>query len=514
LEKAVNMASELSSPGTVFPEQRGGFGEKLRWLGILVAFGILGFIALGVVNPFDSALRIVLVLAAPVFLVFVLPGTVRTVLEGARSVAKHFTWYQGLWLLVLVSGLVFRVREFQDINEESIDGWALFRICVAGLVGLILLARLLSKKTKWLRWLFRGVIGILTVYVLVCLASTGWSVRPAWTFYKSLEYLVDLSVLSAVLVSVKSTQEYERFLNWTWILLGVMLVTAWAGALIDPTDALEAGHHFGPLGVRLEGLIPDISANSIGEFSAILAVVALCRLMYDPEKQFGRSWYQFLFLSSIVTLMLSQTRAAMAGLLASIFLLLILTRRFLLGAAVGIGSALVAIIVLAFTKFGSVFSAFLLRGQPLAEAEGLTGRIDFWQYAFQKFLERPWTGYGGFAGGRFVILPGLGRYEVPDVHSNLVESSVDIGIWGPILLVILLISMWWFLLKAFRDPSLRVGEHRFVIEALAIFGVITVRSLVSGNMLAHPAFGFLALVSCAEFMRRRVKFGERLGSEA
>ncbi len=119
-----------------------------------------------------------------------------------------------------------------------------------------------------------------------------------------------------------------------------MLVTTWVGAIIDPVDAFEAGQHFGPLGVRLNGVVPALSANSVGEFSAVLAILALCRLMYDPERRFDRAWYSFLFLFSVATLIFSQTRAAIAALFLAVILLRILTRRVLLGAAIAIGSRL------------------------------------------------------------------------------------------------------------------------------------------------------------------------------
>jgi O-antigen ligase len=503
-----NMESDISRPRTVFPGQPHGFGTNLRPLGIVIAFALLSFFVLGVANPFRSPLKITAVLVAPLLLIFVLPGAMRALLVGARSVAKHFTWYQGLWLLVLVSGLVFRIRQFQDINEEAIDGWAYFRIGVAGLVGLILIARLLSKRTHWFRWLFRGSLGIMAVYAALCLVSTTWSVRPAWTLYKSMEYMLDLSVLCAVLATVKSSEEFERFMNWAWTLLGLMLVTTWIGAILDPVDAFEAGQHFGPLGVRLNGVVPALSANSVGEFSAVLAVLALCRLMYDPERRFDRAWYSFLFLFSVATLIFSQTRAAIAALFLAVILLLILTRRVLLGAAIGIGSAFAVTFLLAFTKFGGLVWDFVLRGEQASNVEGLSGRIGFWQYAFQKFQERPWTGFGGFAGGRFVILPGLGHYEIPDVHSSLVESLVDVGIWGPLLIIIALISMWWFMRKASQSPLLNLGEQRLAIESLAILAIITVRCVVSGNITSHPAFAFLTLLCCAEFLRRRLKFGD------
>lgn len=477
---------------------------------ILAGFALLSFVALGVVNPFNSVLAVILILVAPLVAVFILPSATRALTRGATDLARTFKWYHGVWFLVLLSGLVFRERLLQDINEEPIDGWALFRISMVALVGIIMIGRLVFKKTAWLRPLFQGLIGIMTVFALICLVSTVWSVRPPWTLYKSLEYLVDLSVVAAIVATIKSTEEYERFVNWTWILLGVLLVSAWIGAIVDPEDALHAGYLMGPLGVRLVGVIPDISANSVGEFSAILSIVALCRLLHDPKKQHNGAWYRLLFAFAITTLIFSQTRGAIAGFFFSAFLLLILTRRYLMGIAVGIASSFAGIFILAFTNFGGVARDYAMRGNSEAEVEGLSGRLEFWQHAFKHFLERPLTGFGGYAGGRFLVLPELGRYATPDLHSSLVESLVDIGIWGPLLLIAVLLGIIWVLYKSVRSPLLAPSETRIAIEVLAVMGVITFRSLEGGGLISHPAFAFLTVLGFAEFMRRRLKYGEPL----
>ena len=106
-----------------------------------------------------------------------------------------------------------------------------------------------------------------------------------------------------------------------------------------------------------------------------------------------------------------------------------------------------------------------------------------------------------------MVLPELGRYDIPDLHSSLVESLVDIGIWGPLLLIAALIGIWWVLFKAWRNPLLTSPENRLAIEALAVIGVITLRSLESGDLISHPALGFLTVLALAEFIRRRLKYG-------
>ena len=72
-----NMESDISKPRTVFPAQPHGFGTNLRSLGIVVVFALLSFVVLGVLNPFRTPLKIILVLVAPLILIFVLPGAMR-----------------------------------------------------------------------------------------------------------------------------------------------------------------------------------------------------------------------------------------------------------------------------------------------------------------------------------------------------------------------------------------------------------------------------------------------------
>jgi O-antigen ligase len=330
-------------------------------------------------------------------------------------------------------------------------------------------------------------------------------VKPLWTFYKSVEYLVDLSLVAALITTLSSTEELERFANWSWTLLGFLLFTSWVGAIIDPADALEKGYTLGPLKARLSGLIPLRSANAVGEYSAILGIVSLYRMLDDPDKRFSASWYRLLFVASMVTLVFSQTRSAIGAFIFAVLILLFLTRRVIIGAVVAGLGTFCAVILFAFTNVGTVIWAYLLRGQNAEQAEGLTGRVAWWQYGMQKFMEHPWTGYGAFAGGRFVILPGLGRVSTPDLHSTIVESLVDTGIWGPLLLLLAVLGIWWYLYRAIRSPQLTASESRIAVELLSVMAVISVRCVVSGDIIDHPALAFFTVLCGAEFMRRRLK---------
>jgi O-antigen ligase len=470
----------------------------------LAVFALLTFLALCDPALYRHGVILVLVPLIPLVLVFIVAPAAKTAYRESLSLRASFTWWQGLWLLLFLSGLVFRMRAAQDIDQSPLDVWALYRSGLVLIIGLILLGRLVSGTTKWPEALFSGSLGILVIYALFSLASTLWSVRPSWTLYKSIEYLVNLALISAVVVSVRSVRDYRKLVNWTWILLGLLVVSAWVGAIIDPADGLLLGENLGPLTVRLEGVLPSVDANTIGEICAILALVALHRLLDDLEAKHNRGWYVGLLLASLVTLVFSQTRSAMAAFVFGLAVLLLLTRRYVLAAAMGSFFAVCTVTMLTFSNFGRTFTDFLLRGQSAQSAEGLTGRMYVWHVSFDDFLRRPWTGYGGFAGSRFVVIPGIAVQQVQasSALSTYVDSLLDLGILGPLLVVIILAVTAWFLFRTTRNRHLAPSDRLLAIEMLVALSTIMVRSFVTTEVITHASLAFLAVIGFVGVARR------------
>jgi O-antigen ligase len=478
---------------------------RVLWIVELSALSVLTVAGFYAAAPFRHTFLDTLLVLAPVLIVFAAFPAVRTISRESVSLTKSFTWWQALWLIMFLSALVFRVRDEYDIHQSALDGWAMFRIGLDAIVGLILVQRLLSGKTYWIRSLFSGLIGIMAVYPLICLVSTSWSVVPGFTLFRSVEYLLDLSLLAAIVVTLDSVEQYEKFANWTWILLALLVLSAWIGAIVDPSDGLMEGYAYGPLRFRLEGVCPTLDANSIGEYCAILAGISLCRMLDDPEGKYDRQWYRLLLVAALVTLIFTQTRAAVGAFLCSFVLLFIYLRKYLLGAAIAITASFAGTILLFFTHFGNTVWTFLLRGQTATEAEGMSGRLQMWQFAWEKISERPLIGYGGYAGGRFVVLPGLGILGKSDVLSTPIEAFLDIGIWGPLVLVIVLAGIWWSLLRSSRSPLLTQPERHLSVEILMAATIVSIRCVVAGNITSHASIAFLTVLACAEFLRRRMK---------
>ncbi len=422
-------------------------------------------------------------------------------LSHARTLVSSLRWWHWLWAMLLFGALTFRIRGASEIASDPLDAWAVFRVAIDMLVAFVLLVRLTLRRTHWPASMLRGVVGALTVYGLVCLASTTWSVFPPWTLYKSWEYLIDIALVAAILESVKSTKDCRSLFNWTWTLYGVLLLSVWKDVLLFPQESLhgETLQQGAALGVRLDGVIPALSSNDVGTFAAIIALISLARLFPSTGRRSHTSWYVVLLAGSVVTLVLAQTRSAIIGVMFGGFVILLFSRR---GGRLGALLTFVVAPIVALSTMGGLIWSFLERGQTEAQMATLSSRAQWWAFAWQTYLDRPLTGFGAYAGGRFGVLAKLGLGLTSTMHSDYLEVLVGTSIWGMIPLIVTLAATWWLLLHYARHP-LDAQERQLAVEATVILAMLTFRSVFNDQFTWHPPLHFLAVLCFVEYIRRK-----------
>jgi uncharacterized membrane protein len=473
-------------------------------LGVMLSFGVYfvsaDFERIGIVP-----MLLLIVLIAPLTIVAVM---------GLRQGVKHFaslraawTWWHWPLALLVISTLVFRVRDNQEVASTPVDAWALLRLGPEFIVAAVLGWRLLNRETNWRDSLFKGIVSWLAIYGIVCVISSIWSVYWSWTLYKSLEFLLDVATLAAILATVSSMEEIRRMGNWVWMLYGFDLVMSWIGAALWPTEALDE------LG-RLSCPWPVISYNSLGASSALVGIVAIARLFRKPEKS-ERAWYSILLVFGIVTLIASQTRNAMMGFVVGVFLVLVFERKAWIGIGLGLAAGLARVFYLLFTLaslpslselpatlLGPRVIQFLARDQTDAQISGLSGRGDWWSFAWHQLMQRPLTGFGAYAGGRFAVLGKLG-IVTSQIHSDWLEVLTDTSFWGLIPFVVAFVACWWIVIRSYSDPSLAPDEREWLPEIAGLLGVITVRSFFNIEMSWHAPLFYFTIIAYAEFLRRK-----------
>jgi len=487
---------------------------RIYWW-ILVPLALFGYLAFSELFQFSSHFNhpgLVLITGALVGvpLLVVLSFALRQGLSHARALVSSLKWWHWLWAMLLLGALTFRIRGASEITSEPLDAWAVFRIAIDMLVAFVLLVRLTLRRTHWPASMFRGVVGVLTVYGMVCLASTAWSVFPPWTLYKSWEYLIDIALVAAILESVNSTEDLRSLFDWTWTLYGVLLLSVWKDVLLFPQEALHGQilQSGAALGIRLEGEVPAISSNDVGTFSAIIALISLARLFPSTGRRSHTSWYIVLLAGSMVTLVLAQTRSAVIGVMFGGFVILLFSKR---GGRLGAVLTFVVMPTVALFTMGGVIWSFLERGQTEAQIATLSSRAQWWSFAWQTYLERPVTGYGAYAGGRFGVLAKLGLGLTSTMHSDYLEVLVGTSIWGMIPLIVTLAATWWLLLRYARHPQ-DPRERQLAVEAIVILAMLSLRSVFNNMFTWHPPLPFLAILGSAEYLRRRRQAAARVAA--
>lgn len=467
---------------------------NVRWTWEFLAFVLLGlsfsYIIFPVFERFGLLGVIVVVVAVPVMTVvavFAIPH----MLSGIRLTAQNFTWWHWLLLLLYVSAENFRVRGYQQAQAEPLDAWAALRLIPEAIVVGVLALRVRAGQTS-LKRLFTGLPGTLALFALIGVASTSWSVYPAWTLYKSTEYLLDVTVLVAILDALPTAEDYATVLEWTWTLYALETLTAWVGILLWPADAWDAEG-------RLQGVCPMVGPNIIGTTGAALALLAISRLMRIDEKRHGRAWYAAVLMFGIASMIAAQTRHAIGGFLFALPFVLILAKRKWIAIALVATSTPVLLL----TSAGNVVWRYLQRQQTPEVFASATGRVIWWKFAWQQLSQHPLTGLGAFAGGKFGVLAKLNLWDATYLHSDWAEIAVGTSFWGIIVFLAAVLGTWWFLFKYIRTFSFSLFERQLAIEAIGILALLSVHSFFNNELSWHPALMFLAVLGYAEVLRRK-----------
>lgn len=410
------------------------------------------------------------------------------VIRGFHILRPQLSWWHGLILLTFMSGLLFRVRDADAIQDNTLDAWAVYRVGLCAVIGFALVARAIVGKTKLLSSLSKGVMALMLLYCVVSAISALWSVFPAWSLYKSVEFMVDIALVAAIVATVRSVQSLKTLFDWTWILQSLLLASVWIGAAISPGGALLPSP--GLLPIQINGIYPVLSANSVGSIAAVIALVAFARL---PR---ARALYGFLLFAAVITVVFAQTRSAIIGLLLGVAVILFFSRRISWIAL----CAWFGLIVFSQTSAADVFWKYFQRGENQHTFATLSGRVDWWSAGLNRYLERPLTGYGAYT-TRFAVLEELGQGETSTIHNAFLEVLFGAGPFALLPLLSAVIWVAFLLFRAVREA--RAPDRPLAVEAAAVFTLILTRSFFSSGLVWHPDLNFLCILAYAEFVRRK-----------
>jgi O-antigen ligase len=426
-----------------------------------------------------------LVLLALIAALFAVPGALWVVWRVSRPPfgAETFRLLYLAWALLLAAASVWNITRDVRLSVEEAGTDNFVRAAFLLLAALIIFLVGARYRFQFLKELQAGALGIFFVFSLWGLVSTLWSVQPAATLYKSAEYCAMLGIFALAIFLVMSTfgdlrsrlVALKSVFDWQWFLLVLLVASVYVGMVIWPQYAILRGYRdaTGILGFSIQGVLPGLSANSVGDIAGIMGLVALIRIL---EIRSSRAFYVPVLIMMLVTMVLTQSRSPiLAFLVASGVVLVASGRYFLLAMS---GTALGALLL---TKYTQVALSFLERGQNEQGLLTLTGRVTWWKASLQAVKEQWIYGYGANAGGRYALQSVLGE-EVATVHSSWVEIILDTGVVGLILFSLGLLTMWVWLFRLRLVAMVHPISRLLWFESLGVLTLLCVRSVFSVNL--------------------------------
>jgi uncharacterized membrane protein (GlpM family) len=478
-------------------------------LGIFVALGFVISLGLyfmaGASDYAGLIVAAVAVLSIPAFALII--NAWPEALQSARELKANWTWWHPLWFFLFFSTLVFRIRDVGQASQNPLDGAAMLRVIPEGLVSLSLIVRLILKKPNWLGSLFRGIPGAMAIYCMVCLATIPVSVNAGWTAYKSLEFLADVSMMAAIVASAEGFFTFENLVDWTLTFYGISLVGVWIGLPIWPVEAMDGG--------RLTGVLPVEASNSVGTSGAVLAIIALCRLLpaFGPTRK--KAWYILLLMFGLASMVLSKTRNAEAAFIFAVVVVVTFSpklRKFSVWISLAF-APIIALAVLMNDRLPGYASDFVMgvvnRDQSDEAFTSLSGRSGWWAYGIEQLSKHPWTGLGAYAAGRFAVLGKLGVGAAAMMHSDWIEVLIGTSFWGIIPFAAALIAAWYYLFRCMRSDIFTPEQRQMALELFALLGMLTLHSFFNDELSWHCPVLYFAILAYAEFIRTYPKIEHR-----
>lgn len=320
--------------------------------------------------------------------------------------------------------------------------------------------------------------------LLLCFLSSIWSVNPAVTLRRAFGLSLT-TFFSFYLITSFNLKKVLQLINKgliTCTFLSLFFV------LFLPQMGLHtSGEHEG----AWRGIY--VHKNILGAISTLQAISSLCMYYFTSKRKYLFYWFFGLILivfarstsSLIITLMLSavshlvilvnRSKLEIKAFYLILFLLLILTS------------------LVVYVNIESIFELF---GKDMT----FTGRTLLWYNLFEYIQKEPYLGYGygAFWLGEFSLSGKLWNelgWEMPHAHNGYINVTLELGISGLILLIMLLIKKMRLLIRELFISKNSYFLWPFLILSFFIIGNFSETYVLKQNSIYWVLFVYSVLYS-------------------
>ncbi len=312
------------------------------------------------------------------------------------------------------------------------------------------------------------------------LSSAFWSVQPSHTVFK-LMVLGAMVVAAAGIASALSIREFLTAITLvclSFVCVGVL------SELSQGTFRLGGDYRF----------IGTTHPNTEAIYASILCLTAR---MFATDSNKLNAVTIFLFVIGMGVVWITKSRTTLAGLLVSLVFIQILavrgSNRLLLVSSM---IALVCLGLAGFTMISQSSSGalgeFVTMGRK-DDVSSLSGRLPLWEELVDSIYKSPLIGYGYLAywdAKRVEYLSETFRWEIPHGHNLYLDTMLDVGLLGFILVVLMMFAALWQAMKLYGKTS--------QIEYPIVFGLFTYAAFngFAESLFKLPNFPLFVVATC------------------
>lgn len=403
---------------------------------LLAALLVLAFAAISAASVFYS-IEASWALLVPLIVAGVIVGLWVIGLAVGGSTGAIIAY---LALICFITDGQFRIRGAGEIATDWQSALKFGLWAGAGLIGFAHLPRLgtLLNRPGPVCWL---------AYITVAMVSSAYAPTPAYSFGCAFSLLCFFAF--ALTMTNKLT---ESQVLWTVTTsLGVFLLIGWGVYYAYPELGVSRFSTFlNTVVIRMCGIAGQ--ANNLGTVCAtyigavyLLWSLGYCRLLYALP----------LGLLGAATVISADARTGMISAVGAIVIAELARSIWaLIAAALAAVTGCILYFVLGL-NLGFLGTTFSRSGDP-TEVMTLTGRLDIWEFVWQKILEQPLFGWG-YNASKTVLGQYLGFRDdlmVDTAHNMLLQSLLSVGFIGTAPIIILVFVLLFNMVtrpNRFRD---------------------------------------------------------------
>ncbi len=402
---------------------------------------------------------------------------------GAWKRDLRITGFAGMALLSLQVAEFGRAEpDMAHKVHESLRSLLVFRAPFTLAACLFLLVNPQFRKIK-----LGDLSGWFLLYVLYFVASSIWSTDPVMTFGKGFELLIGLAIVLRLSCREDSLYKLDALRTLLLRVIATVGTLAVAGFLLRLPAFVSHRH-----GILLNSTAdtPFLSSNGLGYISSLLllCVSGDCISGRISKKsacmQSGYAIFLFLFAASRTSVLIVVFGMG----------ILLIVKSWILG--LGYFISLVAAV---FLKLAAILKVFQGR-QPQPGFRTLSGRTVLWAAAWKQWKAHPFWGFGGGAGGKFVIAHlGVPRLQVvSSLHNGFLEALTGLGAVGFMVVLSLLIMTTLSTCRRLRREREMLGIY-ILIPHIWITSIMSIGALAWMN---YEVMFYLILISVLDIRRR------------